>query len=235
MTDRLDEWRTLQTIGKSKLSITEYPIDTLATIGAYDISYLQSDPNKGYVTLTLSTYPDMQPYYQESRLMSTTVPYISGFLAFRESELICSHFNEFRKARPDILAPDLLLIDGSGIYHERGFGLASQVGLELGIPTIGIAKTPILLPGLEDIQTRCSDFWKVNPPETPMPITNNVTGETYGYALRTTGSKKPHFVSPGHLITVEQAYKVVQICRNMPNMDPIRLSDHGGRVLCGQI
>lgn len=80
-TNKLDEWRTLQIIGKSKLSITEYPIDTLKTVGAYDISYLQSDPNKGYVTLTLSTYPDMQPYYQESRLMTTDVPYISGFLS----------------------------------------------------------------------------------------------------------------------------------------------------------
>lgn len=35
---------------------------------------------------------------------------------------------------------DLLLIDGNGVFHNRGCGLASQIGYLTNIPSIGIAK-----------------------------------------------------------------------------------------------
>ncbi|MEN6293093.1 MAG: endonuclease V, partial [Methanobacterium sp.] len=35
---------------------------------------------------------------------------------------------------------DVLMVNGHGIMHPRGFGLASHVGLLMDMPTIGIAK-----------------------------------------------------------------------------------------------
>ncbi|MFB0557811.1 MAG: endonuclease V, partial [Candidatus Bathyarchaeia archaeon] len=39
---------------------------------------------------------------------------------------------------------DVLLINGHGIAHPRGCGLATCVGLELDVPTIGVAKRALV-------------------------------------------------------------------------------------------
>ena len=56
----------------------------------------------------------------------------------------------------------------------------------------------------------------------------------YGYALRGT-SRRPHYVSAGHMISQELAVSIVQKTRANPDFDPIKLSDKGGRVLVGQV
>ena len=61
-------------------------------------------------------------------------PYISGFLGFREADAVIS---VLRKLDDNF---DVLMVNGHGIMHPRGFGLASHVGLLMDIPTIGIAK-----------------------------------------------------------------------------------------------
>ena len=231
--DKQALWREIQTVGSTKVKLTEYKLENLHTIGAFDISYLPDDAMKGYVTLTLSTYPDMVPYYQESRLSTITEPYISGFLTFREAEVMLNLYRDFCKYRPDITKPELLLIDGCGIYHERDYGLACHIGIELDMPTIGVAKTAVLYPGFEDLKERCESFWQTNPVSTYMPVINKLTGINYGYAYRTQTSKKARYISPGHLITHEQSVEVVSVCRKNPAVDPIWLSDRAGRILCG--
>ncbi|MEN6552581.1 MAG: endonuclease V [Methanobacterium sp.] len=61
-------------------------------------------------------------------------PYISGFLGFREADAVIS---VLRKLNNEF---DVLMVNGHGIMHPRGFGLASHVGLLMDMPTIGIAK-----------------------------------------------------------------------------------------------
>jgi len=69
--------------------------------------------------------------------MKVSFPYISGYLAFREGPVIealaerAAHF-------------DVLMVNGHGMAHPRKCGLASQVGIELDRPTIGVASRLIL-------------------------------------------------------------------------------------------
>jgi deoxyribonuclease V len=113
--------------------------------------------------------------------------YGTGLLAFREGRLtveaLCALTTE----------PDLVFCDGHGVVHERGLGLASHVGVLLGIPVVGVPKTP---------------FHAVE--ELPEPGRGNTLVYTkewgaQGAALRLRNHSKPVYVSPGHLVDLESA------------------------------
>jgi deoxyribonuclease V len=42
------------------------------------------------------------------------------------------------------MQPSLLLLDGQGIAHPRRLGMATWLGLQMGLPSMGIAKTTLL-------------------------------------------------------------------------------------------
>ena len=65
-------------------------------------------------------------------------PYKSGFLGFREADGMVSVLSCLKKDY------DVVMINGHGLLHPRGLGLASQVGVMIDIPTLGVAKRLIV-------------------------------------------------------------------------------------------
>ncbi len=129
----------------------------------------------------------------ESSLVAarTQFPYIPGFLSFREAPPLL-------RALGGLETPfEAVLVDGQGIAHPRSVGLASHLGVLLGLPTIGCAKKRLVgnaaVPG----------------PEKGSFSTLEVKGERVGVVLRTRTGVKPVFVSPGHLVDVDSARRVV--------------------------
>ncbi len=114
-------------------------------------------------------------------------PYIPGLFSFRELPPVLEAFERLRTA------PDLIVCDGQGIAHPRRFGLASHLGLLLGVPTIGCGKTR-LVGEYDEPDTARGSF---------SPLIHE--GERVGDVLRTQSFVKPVFVSPGHLISPETA------------------------------
>ena len=45
----------------------------------------------------------------------------------------------------------MLLVDGNGILHTRGFGCASHIGVIADFPTIGVGKTVFAVDGLSQV------------------------------------------------------------------------------------
>ncbi|MBT2441360.1 endonuclease V [Streptomyces sp. ISL-36] len=115
-------------------------------------------------------------------------PYVPGLLAFREIPTVL--------AALDSLAadPGLLVCDGYGIAHPRGFGLASHLGVLTGLPSIGVAKNPFTFTYDRPGAAR-GDFSPLLADE----------GEEVGRALRTQSGVKPVFVSVGHRVSLPRA------------------------------
>lgn len=123
------------------------------------------------------------------------LPYIPGLLSFREIPMLARAWEKLATK------PDVLVADGVGIAHPRRMGIATHLGLVLGIPTIGCAKSVL------------TGIYK-EPGEEPGSISymRDKAGEVIGAAVRTKRRVKPVFVSPGHLITLEESIALVQAC-----------------------
>jgi deoxyribonuclease V len=111
--------------------------------------------------------------------------------------------------------PDLALVDGQGIAHPRGFGLASHLGLWLGVPTVGCAKSRLV--GEYD-----------EPADSPGSWTGlQYRGKVVGATVRTRSGVKPMFISPGHRVGVKAAVRLALLCTagfRVP--EPTRRADH---------
>lgn len=120
------------------------------------------------------------------------LPYRRGYLAFREGRLTLVALEALSAAMTPS-APDLVFLDGHGIVHERGLGLASHVGVLLGVPTIGVPKTPFHAidhaPG-----PRRGDFY----------VLTKEWG-AQGASVRLKAASKPVYLSPGHLVDLDSA------------------------------
>lgn len=85
-------------------------------------------------------FPSLNVVYERYQMVRLTKPYIPGFLAFREVPFLLDLLNELRKTRPE-LVPQVVFMDGNGVLHPRGCGVACHFGVVADIPTIGVAKT----------------------------------------------------------------------------------------------
>ena len=124
----------------------------------------------------------------------TNMPYIPGYLSFRECPAILQALDQLNAE------PDLILCDGQGYAHPRRFGVACHLGILTGKPTIGVAKSRLI--GTHQAIPEDKGCW--------VPLMDDE--ETIGAVLRTREKVKPLFISAGHKITLETAIDIVMAC-----------------------
>ncbi|XP_075640783.1 uncharacterized protein LOC142612571 isoform X2 [Castanea sativa] len=113
----------------------------LRYVGGVDISFSKEDTSVACGTLVVLDIQsqDLRVVYHDYYLVTLTVPYVPGFLAFREAPVLLELLERMKKnASP--FYPQVLMVDGNGILHPRGFGLACHLGVLADLPTIGIGK-----------------------------------------------------------------------------------------------
>jgi deoxyribonuclease V len=161
----------------------------------------------GTAAAVVLSYPGLE--LVEVQVVTDTLgfPYVPGLLTFREAPLVLAAFAKLE------ITPDLVIVDGQGIAHPRRIGLASHLGLYLGIPTIGCAKSRL-----------CGEF--EGPAEEHGSFTElKDNGEVIGAAVRTRSGVKPVFVSIGHMICLEDSIRwVLACCRGYRVPQPTRLA-----------
>lgn len=164
---------------------------TPTLIGGADVS-MNRFAKEGFAGFVTLSYPGLSVIDQASVKSEIPFPYIPGLLSFREIPMLLLAWEKLERK------PDVLMVDGIGIAHPRRLGIATHLGLVLGIPTIGVAKS-VLVGTYED------------PPPTPGQFSYLYDKEeVVGAALRTKERVKPVFVSPGHLITLAESIDLVR-------------------------
>jgi deoxyribonuclease V len=88
------------------------------------------------------------------------------------------------------------MFDGQGIAHPRGLGIASHLGVVLGLPAIGCAKS------------RLVGEYEEPGPEKGAWSKLVYGGRPVGAVVRTRAGVKPVFVSPGHRVSLEEAVEL---------------------------
>lgn len=160
-----------------------------------------------YAGIIVLDYDTLQPVLRSTVIDKMTFPYVPGLLSFREIPALLKAWAQLP------YQPDVIVLDGHGIAHPRGIGIASHFGLTVSCPAIGCAKK-ILTGSMGEL-----------PPEKGQTAALVKDGKTIGYALRTKDRVKPVFVSPGHLITMEESLAVIQHCTgNYRIPEPTRLA-----------
>ncbi len=82
----------------------------------------------------------MNVVYHDHTFFPLEVPYVPGFLAFREISPLQLLVQRQVQNHP-AMTPRAILVDGNGILHPRQAGLACFLGTRTDIPTIGIGKS----------------------------------------------------------------------------------------------
>ena len=169
-------------------------------------------PSPGAVraALVILSYPGFEIVDSSVFEGPCVFPYVPGLLSFREIPPLLEAWRSIRRI------PDCILCDGQGIAHPRGLGLASHLGLVLGIPAIGCAKSPLFGRFEEPGQNRGDRSPIVDP-----------KGRTIGSVLRTRDRTRPLYVSVGHLVDLKRAVSIVLSCTGRYRIpEPLRRAHH---------
>ncbi|WP_457567817.1 endonuclease V [Desulfurobacterium sp.] len=174
----------LQPLGKS-----------VKLIAGCDLTFLNPfrTPTVGIAAFVILKYPELEVVEKVYATGEVAIPYVPGFLAFREIPLLLKAFRMIKSK------PDVVLVDGHGVVHPRGLGIAAHLGVVLNVASVGCAKKPLY--GVFDYPGEKKGNFAY--------IYDKFSGEKLGVVLRTKDGVKPVYVSPGNLIDVESAKELV--------------------------
>jgi deoxyribonuclease V len=143
-----------------------------------------------------------------SAVRPLNAPYISGYLTFREGPAILEAIRR-------LMHPfEVITFDGQGVAHPRRCGLATHMGVTLGLPSIGVAKSRL-------IGTH-ADLPEAGGSTSPLMD----AGQTIGVVLRTRDRLRPVYVSVGHRVDLPSAVAVVRACVTRYRIpEPTRIAD----------
>ncbi len=174
------------------ITYDNYDKNSLRLVAGVDLAYWKKGDNEYavccIVVIDIDTHEVIEKKHFSGRI---EVPYMPGFLAFRELPLIL----ETAKLLENV--PDIYIFDGNGYLHPRHMGIATHSSFYLDKPTIGIAKTYFRV-------DKKTDY--TEPDNEAGSFTDIIIdGEVYGRALRTHKDVKPVFISIGNNISLDSA------------------------------
>lgn len=128
-------------------------------------------------------------------------PAVPAFEGFRDGKIIVD-------ALKRLGVPKLLIIEGHGIDHPRGFGLASHIGLALDCSTIGVSQD--LFGG--EVKSQGGQEFVLK------------DGEILAKVVKKEVGSPKFYVSPGNKITLDTAAKLIKKSMVSKVPEPIKIA-----------
>lgn len=183
------------------------PAGALSLVGGIDAAFT-ADNRFCIGGVVLWDITKQQVLEQQTAIRPLSFPYIPGLLTFREAPALIAALRKIERI------PDVLLCDGQGIAHPRGFGIACHLGVLTGLPTVGCAKSRLVGQFQEPGPTRGAI--------SPLMAEN----QRIGSVVRTRTHVKPVFVSVGHKVNLVSAEQLILACTGRYRLpEPTRLAD----------
>ena len=126
--------RALQQALAMRVSLHDEVPEPLRLIAGVDVGF----EDQGAITRAAVVLLDAGSLAQVEQVVArrpTAMPYIPGLLSFRELPAVLDALARLSRV------PQLIFVDGLGIAHPRGLGIAAHLGVITGLPTIGVAKS----------------------------------------------------------------------------------------------
>ena len=179
------------------------------TIAGTDASYR----DKAYAAIVVLSLPDLEVVEQVVAERETPFSYVPGLLSFREAPAVLDAMEKLT------IRPDLLMFDGQGVAHPRRLGIAAHLGVYLGMPSIGCAKS------------RLTGSYEEPGPQAGDTSPLMAGRAQIGVVLRSKSRTNPLFISIGNLIDLPTATDfVLRTLRGYRLPEPTRLADRLARA-----
>jgi deoxyribonuclease V len=204
LAERIGEARTLQLELAARVRCV--PLKSpLRLVAGVDAAF---SGTRVFAAACLYAFPSLEPVEDAAASGEIGFPYVPGFLTFREGPAILEAVAALGRK------PDLILVDGQGIAHPRRLGIASHIGVLLGVPTVGCAKSRLVGEFREPGRERgCRSRLQFD-------------ARTVGAVVRTRTGVRPLFVSPGHLVDIPGSVQVVlRTAARFRIPEPLRRAD----------
>ena len=172
----------------------------LDIVAGVDVSFSQD--NQAVAAVVVLQLEDLEILEKKTLPVELFFPYIPGFLGVREADAVIS---VLKTLKHDF---DVLMVNGHGVMHPRGFGLACQVGVLQDVPTIGVAKRLI-----DGKHIKRATHRHHTSGEFQLITENN---------LRLGAFFKGKYVSVGHKISLKTALSIVEMTSVFKTPEPIR-------------
>lgn len=172
---------------------TRDQLPKIKRVAGVDVGF-ERENTIAHAAVAVLNFPDLSLRESAHACKPVTMPYIPGYLSFREIPPILAALQALETL------PDLILCDGQGLAHPRRFGIACHLGVLTQIPCIGVAKTR--LTGTYQDPATEKGSWQ--------PLLDH--GEEIGAVLRTRSGCRPLYVSIGHRISLNTAIDYVLAC-----------------------
>ncbi len=188
--------RQTQTCLSQKIIKEDRLPQKIRTVGGVDVSYVG---NLGVGAITVVDYDSLELIEAQVATCEVKIPYIPTLLSFREIPPAVAGIRKLK------VQPDVFLVDAQGLAHPYRCGFASHLGLVIGSPTIGAAKSRLIGKPV-----------KVDERELLMD-----KDEVIGEVVTTKQGSKPVYVSIGHMVSLETAVKIVKHCSKKRIPEPL--------------